>query len=375
MFAAGLKLNEPGIFALDIPKPRIERPDEVLIKIIATGIDGTDKSLYRHHLVDAPAQEDFLVLGHESYGVVEEVGKEVKDIKPGDCVVPTVRRGCGICAACRNHQSDYCYTGLYKERGIHKLHGFLTEYVVEHAHHLVTIPQDLGSISVWIEPMSIIMKAMEQMLMIQQRVPFFCPHNQHGWSMDDWGGCKKGIVIGAGPLGFLATAVLALHGMELYNVEIVPEDNIKVQFIKELGASFIDGNAFTAQQVAQGIDRIDLIFEASGASKLAIDFIPVMSRNAIYLMTGVPRVSGRNEEFDADLLLRQIVRQNQVIIGSVNGNREHFKKAVAMVQEIEARYNHILSRAISHRFPLKDFSKAFDLKDPNQLKIVLDVSL
>lgn len=373
MFSVGLKKNIPGIFDFDLPEPKIERPDEVRIRIVATGIDGTDKSLYVNHLVDAPAQEEFLVLGHESYGIVEEVGAEVREIEPGDIVVPTVRRGCGICAACRNHQSDFCYTGLYKERGIHKLHGFLTERIVEHERHLVFLPHELAAIGPWIEPMSIIMKAIEQMQLIQQRVPFFCPHPEHVWDSEEWGGCKKGIVIGAGPLGFLATVVLAYYGMELYVVEIVPEDNLKVQFIKEVGARYLDGNAFTPQQVSRGIDRIDLIFEASGASKLAIDFIPVMSKNAIYLMTGVPRVSGRNEEFDADLLLRQIVRQNQVIIGSVNGNRDHFTKAVRMVQKIEEKYNKILSRAITHRFPLKEYKQAFDLKDPNQLKVVLEV--
>lgn len=374
MYSVGLKKNIPGVFDFDIPKPSLSRPDEVMVRLHACGICGTDKSLYINNLVDAPSQEEYLVLGHEGYGIVEEVGSEVRVFKPGDWVVPTVRQGCGICAACRNHQSDYCYTGLYKERGIHKMHGFLTEYVVEHKWHLVSLPQAFAPIGVWVEPMSIIIKAIEQMLLIQKRVPFSCPHANHGWETEGWGGCKKGIVIGAGPLGFLATAVLAYYGMEIYNVEIVPEDNLKVQLIKELGARYIDGKAFTPQQVAKGIDRIDLIFEASGASKLAIDFIPVMSRNAIYLMTGVPRVSGQNEEFDADLLLRQIVRQNQVIIGSVNGNRTHFQKAVEMMEKIEKRYDNILSRAITHRFPLKEYQKAFDLKDQNQLKVVLEVS-
>ena len=373
MFSVGLKKNIPGVFDFDLPKPAIERADEALVRLKASGICGSDKSLYYNNIVDAPAQEEFLVLGHEGYGVVEEVGKDVKEFKPGDIVVPTARRGCGICTACRNHQSDYCYTGLYKERGLHKLHGFLTEYIVEHERHLVHLPAALAQIGVWVEPMSIVMKAIEQMQLIQRRVPFSCPHPDHGWDTEGWGGCKKGIVIGAGPLGFLATAVLAYHGMELYNVEIVPQDNIKVQIIKELGARYLDGKAFTPQQVARGIDRIDLIFEASGASKLAIDYIPAMSRNAIYLMTGIPRVSGRNEEFDADLLLRQIVRQNQVIIGTVNGNRTHFEKAVAMIEKIEKKYDKILSRAITHRFPLREYQKAFDLKDQNQLKVVLEI--
>jgi len=373
MFSVGLKKDTPGIFSFDIPKPALSRPDEVLVRLQACGICGTDKSLHLNHLVDAPGLEDFLILGHEGYGVVEEVGREVREFRSGDTVVPTVRRGCGICSACRNHQSDYCYTGLYTERGIHKLHGFLTEYVVVSERHLVHLPVELAALGVWVEPMSIIMKAIDQLQLIQQRVPFFCPHPAHAWDAGQWGGCKKSIVIGAGPLGFLATAVLAYHGMELYNVEIVPEDNAKVRFIEELGAQYIDGKTFTPEQVAKGIDRVDLIFEASGASKLAIDFIPVMSRNAIYLMTGVPRVSGKHETFDADLLLRQIVRQNQVIIGSVNGNREHFKKAVRTIQLIEGRFDHILSRAITHRFPLNDFERAFNLNDPNQLKVVLEI--
>ncbi len=55
--------------------------------------------------------------------------------KPGDLAIPMVRRPCEHpdCVACRSGRSDFCYTGDYRERGIMKMHGFMTEFVVDEA--------------------------------------------------------------------------------------------------------------------------------------------------------------------------------------------------------------------------------------------------
>src|SRR3989338_5726264 len=120
MFSVGLKKNIPGVFDFDLPKPAIERADEALVRLKASGICGSDKSLYYNNIVDAPAQEEFLILGHEGYGVVEEVGKDVKEFKPGDIVVPTARRGCGIFFARRRPPKTFNFTQLSKKRGDNK---------------------------------------------------------------------------------------------------------------------------------------------------------------------------------------------------------------------------------------------------------------
>jgi threonine dehydrogenase-like Zn-dependent dehydrogenase len=88
-------------------------------------------------------------------GVVEEVGSEVMSVTPGDTVVMTVRRGCGICPPCLHNQSDMCMTGLYTERGIHKRDGYFTEFVVDQEQYAVKVPPDLAKLAVFTEPLSI----------------------------------------------------------------------------------------------------------------------------------------------------------------------------------------------------------------------------
>ncbi len=374
MFAVGLDKNKEGVFNFDIPKPEISQEDEVLIKIIKTGIDGTDYNLLKHHLVDSPENEEFLVLGHESYGVVEEVGSKVKKFKVGDLVVPTVRRGCGICISCKNKHSDYCYTGLYKEHGIHKLHGFLTSYTKAKEQYLVSLPKNLVESAVWTEPLSVVEKAFEVMRVVQSRLPYGCEHIEHDWNTKEWGKCKKAIVIGAGPLGFLAVAYLRLSGVETYVVEIVGENNIKIKLAKEMGAKYIDGKAFSPEQVLESVGQADIVFEASGASGLALKYIPHLSRNAVYLMTGIPRKDPNEVSIDANALMRNLVRQNQVIVGSVNSNAKHFSQALITMAEVNNKFDGILKRALTHTFALKDYEKGFFLEDPDRVKISFKIN-
>lgn len=374
MKAVGLKKNEKGIFTFDIPKPEIQNDDDVVLKILETGIDGTDLLLYHEHMVDAAENEDVLVLGHESVGMVESTGKNVTAVSPDDVVVPTVRRGCGICTSCLSGKSDYCFSGLYKEHGIHKLHGFLTEYTKSAEEYIVKVTHEERPYAVWTEPMSIVEKSFEQMKIVQSRLPASCPHTHHEWSDEEWGGCKTAIVVGAGPLGFLATAYLRLSGAEVYVIEIVPEDHAKVQMVKRLGAHYIDGRAFAPASIAAALEHIDIIFEASGASQIALDLIAIMSRNSAYIMTGIPRKVPHEVCTDGNMILRTIVRLNIVIIGSVNGNREHFIAGLQTLGKIQERYNGILTDAITHRFALSDYQRAFDLHDPKQLKIVFDIA-
>ncbi|MCA9269887.1 MAG: alcohol dehydrogenase catalytic domain-containing protein, partial [Planctomycetales bacterium] len=85
----------------EIPRPRLDdqpagltiRPGHaVLVKVLKVGVDATDREINEALYGAAPPGDDFLVLGHESFGVVEEVGPQVTSVKPGDYVTATVRR-------------------------------------------------------------------------------------------------------------------------------------------------------------------------------------------------------------------------------------------------------------------------------------------
>ncbi len=371
MHAVGMVNDKQGAYFFDVPKPQITEDGQVRVKTLLAGVDATDRSMIKYDKKDLETGSDRIIIGHEALGIVEEIGKGVTNLKKGDLVVPTVRRGCGECVPCLHNQSDMCFTGRYRERGLHKIDGFFAPYFVEAEENLVKVGPGIKEIAVLVEPFSIVEKAIEQIRHIQGRLPWACDHPEHTYEKDSWGHCKKAVVIGAGPIGFAATALLRLAGVDTYVIEIVPEDSIKVQLIKELGAHYLNAKGKKNTEILPTGLNIDIMFEASGASELALNIIPQMTRNSIIVLTGISRGES-NLCFDANMLLTQIVRFNQVIAGSVNGNRTHFEMSIADMAKIEKKYPSVLRRSITHRFALFDFEKAIFNNDQNQLKTVFD---
>jgi threonine dehydrogenase-like Zn-dependent dehydrogenase len=159
----------------------------VLVKVLQVGMDATDRELYLGEYGAAPDGYDFLVIGHESFGQIVEVGPNVTGLAPGDYVVATVRRpGSSIYDQIGTY--DMTTDDTYCERGINLLHGFLTECYVEDPKYLVKMPTGLKHVGVLLEPMSIVAKGIEQAYEIQRRLKMWQP--------------RKAAVMGAGTSGF-----------------------------------------------------------------------------------------------------------------------------------------------------------------------------
>ena len=119
----------------ELAKPSLsDVPDGrgVLVKVLRVGVDGTDREINAAEYGQAPPGESILVLGHESFGLVEEVGPNVTELRKGDFVVATVRRP-GSSLYDVIGMSDMTTDERYFERGISSLHGFLTEHYVDDA--------------------------------------------------------------------------------------------------------------------------------------------------------------------------------------------------------------------------------------------------
>jgi len=89
-------------------------------------------------------------------------------------------------------------------------------------------------------------------------------------------------------------------------------------------------------------------------------------------MTGIPREETMIQ-LDAAQLIRRIVRNNQVIVSSINSNRSHFEKALDDMSDLNLRFNRMLEKMLTHRFKLEDCRKAFALSDPNHIKTVIEI--
>ncbi|HXE61648.1 MAG TPA: alcohol dehydrogenase catalytic domain-containing protein, partial [Gemmatimonadaceae bacterium] len=130
MKAIAIVPGKAGARLVERTEPLVGAPDEVKVRIIRVGICGTDREEVSGGRATVPDGQHDLVIGHEMFGQVVEIGSAVTRAKNGDYVVFTVRRGCGQCFSCLASRSDMCQTGKYRERGIKGLDGYQTEYVV-----------------------------------------------------------------------------------------------------------------------------------------------------------------------------------------------------------------------------------------------------
>ena len=97
-----------------VPDPTIEEPTDAIVRITSTGICGSDLHLYE---VLGAFMDEGDILGHEPMGIVEEVGSEVTQIKPGDRVVIPFNISCGHCFMCDQQLYSQCETTQVREQG------------------------------------------------------------------------------------------------------------------------------------------------------------------------------------------------------------------------------------------------------------------
>ncbi len=350
--------EEPGSGRLaEVPDPQ-PRDGEVLVQVREVGLDGTDAEILQGQFGEAPPGDDHLIIGHESLGEVAEVTNGAKGVSPGDLVVAIVRRPDPVpCRNCAAGEWDMCLNGLYTERGIKGLHGFLAEFYAETPGFLVRVPAGVADVAVLLEPLSISEKVVEQIKRIQERLV---------WQP------QRAVVLGAGPIGLLAGMLLRLEGIEVHFYATTKE-GIKSDLVESMGANFIWAREHKLDHVlADEIGTVDIIVEATGFSPLAFDAMDMVGPNGIICLTGVSGGS-RKLEVPTDHLNLEMVLSNKVVFGSVNANRRHFESGVRHLQEIETRWPGLLSRMITRRLPLKDFARAFE-PSSDRVKSIVEIA-
>ncbi|MET7885588.1 alcohol dehydrogenase catalytic domain-containing protein [Streptomyces avermitilis] len=97
-----------------VPDPRIEKADDIVVRVTSSGICGSDLHLYE---LLGPFLDPGDILGHEPMGIVEEVGPEVREVAPGDRVVIPFNLSCRDCFMCDQGLHSQCETTQVRERG------------------------------------------------------------------------------------------------------------------------------------------------------------------------------------------------------------------------------------------------------------------
>lgn len=336
---------------VDHPLPAIETPTQVKLRMLEVGICGTDKEICAFEYGTPPVGSEYLVLGHESVGEVVEVGSGVTSVKPGDLVVPTVRRPCGRpeCVPCAAGRQDFCTTGGFVERGIKEAHGFLAEYVVEEEQYLNVAPPDLRDVAVLVEPLTIAEKAVTQLWQVQQRLPWTCriePGKQGAH-------CHNALVLGAGPVGLLGAMKLALEGFKTYVFSKLGGVDEKRQIVERIGATMLDADQISLEEASRQAGGFDVVYEAVGASSLAFEALKTLDLNAAFIFTGVPGRRGPIQ-VDTDALMRNLVLRNQVVFGTVNAGKQSFEDAIRDLREFRKRWPEAVAALISGKYKMED---------------------
>ena len=317
----------------------------VLVKVLRVGVDGTDKEINAAEYGAAPKGYDFLVIGHESFGQVEAVGENVKEVKPGDYVVATVRRP-GHSIYDLIGTNDMTTDDTYYERGINLLHGYLAEYYVDSADFIVKIPQKLKDVGVLLEPMTVVQKGITQAYEIQRRLRVWHP--------------KRAAVMGAGTIGLLATLVLRLRGLEVVTFGKTPKPYLNSELIEAIGATYETTTDTPVIEGAKKYGPFDLMFEATGYSPLAFESMQALGKNGVLVLSSVTG-GDRKVEVPADKINLSFVLGNKVMVGTVNANREYFETGVKDMAQAEAEYPGWLTRLLTHPVKgLENYQQLFE---------------
>jgi threonine dehydrogenase-like Zn-dependent dehydrogenase len=335
--------EKDSIHMRDMPDPKL-KPDQVVVKMIRVGLCGTDAEINHGLYGKAPEGDEFLILGHENLGVVEEVGKKVTGWKPGDLVVATVRRPCGKCPQCKAGENDMCSSGLYTERGIMRRHGYMAQYYVESPTFLNKIPKDIRDFAVLLEPMSVVEKGIDHTFLLQNRLKAWTP--------------KFAMVLGAGPIGLLAAAVLRVRGLRTVVVGREAPTDFRAQIAKSLGAEYLSVANKTLTDVPKETGFPDIVIEATGVSRVVFDAMEILSSNGVLCLLSVTGGDTMNPE-PIDLINQRLVLGNQVVFGSVNANPRHFKMGVKDFVTINKKWPGVMSRLLTDRIPWENHKKWF----------------
>lgn len=239
-----------------------------------------------------------------------------------------------------------CRNGRYTERGIKQRDGYGSELWTVETDYAVRLDPALESVGVLMEPTSVVAKAWEQIERVGQR---------------SWYGPQRVLVTGAGPIGLLAALLGAQRGLDVHVLDVVA-DGPKPAAVAALGATY---HHAPVPEVTEKIQP-DVVVEATGVGRVVFDAIAGTAPYGIVCLTGVSS-GGRRIPVDAGATNREIVLENDVVIGSVNANLRHYSAAA---QALAAADRDWLERLISRRVPLGCFAEALHAQ-PDDIKVVL----
>ncbi len=239
-----------------------------------------------------------------------------------------------------------CRNGRYTERGIKELDGYGSERWCVEEDYAVKLDDRLADVGVLMEPTSVVAKAWDQIEKVGRR---------------SWFEPRSVLVTGAGPIGLLAALLGVQRGLDVHVLDQVASGP-KPDLVSDLGATYHhDGMDAVASAV-----HPDVVLEATGVGSLVFGSMRATARYGIVCLTGVSP-EGRSIQVDAGSVNRDIVLENDAVIGSVNANLGHYRAAATALAGADLRW---LGQLVTRRVPLSSFQDAF-IPQPDDVKVTI----
>jgi len=170
-------------------------------------------------------------------------------------------------------------------------------------------------------------------------------------------------------VGLLGAMALVTQGFETYVYSRDPTASPKASFVESIGAAYVCSEVVSVERLAERIGNIDLVYEATGASRLSFEVMKVLGTNGVFIFTGVP---GRKTpiELDTDLIMRNLVLKNQVVFGTVNAGPRAFEAAIHDLGLFMKRWPDAIQALITGRHPIEAYRDLL-LGKPSGIKHVI----
>lgn len=267
----------PGYGLYEVPRPKLTKPDDVMVRVAYAGICGSDLNIIRgfedEFLNAVPGEK--MVLGHEASGYIAEIGPEatVKGLKVGDKVAIYYNEHCGKCYYCRNGQEQFC-------EHINLRMGSMADYIALGEQQVFKLEDDADMLeAAMIEPVSVVLRGID-----------LC-HIKPG---------TKAAVSGGGGIGLLFVQLLRQCGCSRITVIEPVEEKRKTAML--LGADdtidpFHENSVQKSMEITEG-RGFDVVIETSGVLATIQSSYEILGRGGtLELFACYPK----NSKFPLDL--------------------------------------------------------------------------
>jgi L-iditol 2-dehydrogenase len=325
-------LVEPGVIEIrDIEVPTPD-DDQVLVKVAAVGVCGSDVHFYAHGNIGAMIMSEPFVLGHEISGTITAVGKDVDPGRIGNRVAVEPQRPCRTCKECKAGRYNLCPNIIFY--AVPHVNGAFTEYVTIQNDFAFDLPDSISfEAGALLEPLSVAI--------------WSCQRAEISFG-------SRVLIAGAGPIGVIVAQTARAFGA----TEIIITDTVESRrnFALKHGATrAID----PTEESVHGLD-VDVFIDATGVSRAVYDGVKAVGPNGRVILVGMG---------DDDVLLPvDHIQSREIWVSGIFRYTNTWPKAIELVASGKVD----LDSLVTHRFSLDQVEEALQApKLPGAMKPVV----